>query len=83
MKYFHGILSMVLGVFSLYVMLFKKELIVINPRDLNFILGFGILLLAIIFFSFMLFEEKQEEVSQLRKIVNYLNTELFDRQKLK
>lgn len=71
MKHVHGIFSIISALASMYLMFFKKDLIVINPGDINFILGFGMLLIGIIFISFMMFEEKQEEVSELRKKMRY------------
>ena len=66
MKLFFAILSMISAFTSAYLMFFKKEIVVINPRDINLILGFGMMLIGIIFISFMLYEEKQEELNKLR-----------------
>jgi hypothetical protein len=67
MKHFHGILCIITALFSAYIMFFKKDIIKINPGDLNFILGFGVLLISIIFMSFMLYEEKQEELEKIKR----------------
>jgi uncharacterized protein YpmB len=67
MKHFHGILCIITALASAYIMFFKKDLIEINPGDLNLILGFGVLLISIIFMSFMLYEEKQEELEKIKR----------------
>ena len=66
MKHVHGIFSMISAFASMYLMFFKKDIIVINPGDINLILGFGMLLMGIIFISFMMFEEKQEELEKIK-----------------
>jgi ribose/xylose/arabinose/galactoside ABC-type transport system permease subunit len=63
MKIVNGIISVVLGLLSLYMMFVKAK----NDIDLG--IGFGILLMAIIFMCFMLLEEQKEEVERLRKII--------------
>lgn len=68
MKHFYGFLSIVSALASCYLMFFKAEPVTINPGDLNLVLGFGLLLIGIIFISFMLYEEKQEEVEKLKQI---------------
>ena len=63
MKMLNGIISVLLGLLSLYMMFVKAK----NDIDLG--IGFGILLMAIIFMCFMLLEEQKEEVERLRKII--------------
>lgn len=63
MKTFNGIISVLLGFISLYLMFFKAQ----NDQDI--ILGFGVLLMSIIFMCFMLLEERKEEVERLRQII--------------
>jgi cbb3-type cytochrome oxidase subunit 3 len=60
MKLLNGIISVFLGIGSLYMMFIKAQ------TDQDFILGFGLLLMAIIFLCFMLLEERKEEVERLR-----------------
>ena len=63
MKLFHGIVSVLLGIAALYLMFIKAE------TDQDFILGFGVLLMSIIFMCFMLLEERKDEVEQLRHTI--------------
>jgi hypothetical protein len=63
MKVLNGIISVLLGIGSLYMMFIKAQ------TDQDFILGFGLLLMAIIFMCFMLLEERKEEIEQLRHII--------------
>jgi heme/copper-type cytochrome/quinol oxidase subunit 4 len=63
MKLFHGIVSVLLGLAALYLMFIKAE------TDMDFILGFGVLLMSIIFMCFMLLEERKDEVEQLRHTI--------------
>ena len=63
MKVFHGVISVLLGVAALYLMFIKAE------TDQDFILGFGVLLMSIIFMCFMLLEERKDEVEQLRHTI--------------
>jgi hypothetical protein len=67
MKIFNGILSIVLLIGSMYMMFFVKE-VNINLRDLPVILGFGLMMMGMIFFLFMLLEERKEEIDQLKQI---------------
>lgn len=60
MKVVNGIISVILGIGSLYEMFIKAQ------TDQDFILGFGLLLMAIIFMCFMIMEEQKEEVERLR-----------------
>ena len=63
MKVFNGIISVLLGLAALYLMFIKAE------TDQDFILGFGVLLMSIIFMCFMLLEERKDEVEQLRHTI--------------
>jgi hypothetical protein len=63
MKTFNGIISVLLGFISLYLMFFKAQ------NDQEIIYGFGVLLMSIIFMCFMLLEERKEEVERLRQII--------------
>ena len=60
MKVVNGIISVLLGLGSLYVMCIKAQ------TDQDFIMGFGLLLFAIIFMCFMIMEEQSERIEQLR-----------------
>ncbi len=63
MKLFHGIVSVLLGLAALYLMFISSE------TDQDIILGFGVLLMSIIFMCFMLLEERKDEVEQLRHTI--------------
>jgi Ca2+/Na+ antiporter len=60
MKIVNGFISVLLGVLSLYVMFFKAK------SDVEIGIGFGLLLLAVIFLCFMMLEEQKEEIEMLR-----------------
>jgi len=60
MKMLNGIISVLLGLAALYLMFIKAE------TDQDMILGFGVLLMSIIFICFMLLEELKDEVEELR-----------------
>ena len=60
MKLLNGIISVLLGLAALYLMFIKAE------TDQDIILGFGVLLMSIIFMCFMLLEERKDEVEELR-----------------
>ena len=60
MKVLNGIISVLLGIGSLYMMFIKAQ------NDVEFGIGFGILLMAIIFMCFMIMGEQKEEVERLR-----------------
>jgi heme/copper-type cytochrome/quinol oxidase subunit 4 len=60
MKSLNGIISVLLGLVALYLMFIKAE------TDQDIILGFGVLLMSIIFMCFMLLEERKDEVEELR-----------------
>jgi len=63
MKVLNGIISVLLGIGSLYMMFIKAQ------TNQDFILGFVLLLMAIIFMCFMIMEEQKEEIEQLRYTV--------------
>ncbi len=63
MKAFNGIISVLLGLTSLYLMFIKAK------TDMEFIGGFGVMLMSIIFMLFMLLEERKDEVEQLRHTI--------------
>jgi cbb3-type cytochrome oxidase subunit 3 len=63
MKAFNGIISVLLGLTSLYLMFIKAK------TDMEFIGGFGVMLMSIIFMCFMLLEERKDEVEQLRHTI--------------
>ena len=63
MKIVNGSVSALLGLLSLYLMFVKAK------TDVEMGIGFGVLLMAIIFMCFMLLEEQKEEVERLRKII--------------
>ncbi len=63
MKTLNGIISVLLGFISLYVMFVWAE----NDAELG--LGFGVLLTSIIFLLFVIVEEQKEEVGRLRQII--------------
>ena len=68
MKIFNGILSIALLLCSMYMMFFVRD-IKMNMGDLPFVLGFGVMLLGMIFFLFMLLEERKEEIDTLKQII--------------
>lgn len=63
MKTLNGIISVLLGLASMYLMFFKAQ------TDQDIIYGFGVLLMSIIFMCFMLLEERKEEIERLRHII--------------
>ena len=63
MKHFNGIMSVLLGLTSLYLMFIKAE------NDTEFVAGFGVMLMSIIFMLFMLMEERNEQISELRHTI--------------
>ena len=71
MKYFNAVISIFLLTSAIYVMVEVRD-ITMNMNDLPMILGFGIMLMGIIFFLFMLLEERKEEIEKLRKIITHL-----------
>jgi hypothetical protein len=63
MKILNGIISVLLGLLSLYMMFVKAR------TNVELGVGFGVLLMSIIFMCFMLLEESKEEVERLRRII--------------
>jgi hypothetical protein len=63
MKLFNGIISIALGLTSLYLMFINAK------TDQDFIVGFVVLMASIIFMLFMLMEERNEEISKLRHTI--------------
>ena len=63
MKLFNGIISVLLGLTSLYLMFINAK------TDMEFIAGFGVMLMSIIFICFMLLEERKDEIEKLRQII--------------
>ena len=60
MKLLSGIISVVLGFVSLFIMFVKAK------SDVEMGVGFGVLLAAIIFIFFMIMEEQKQEIERLR-----------------
>ncbi len=60
MKTFNGIISVLLGLTSLYLMFIKAK------TDMEFVCGFVVMMASIIFMLFMLMEERNDEISNLR-----------------
>jgi heme/copper-type cytochrome/quinol oxidase subunit 4 len=63
MKLINGIISVLLGLGALYLMFIKAK------TDTEFVVGFGVMLMSIVFMCFMLLEERNEEISKLRQII--------------
>ena len=63
MKIINGIISVVLGFVSLFIMFVKAK------SDVEMGVGFGVLLVAIVFMCFMIMEEQKEEVERLRGLI--------------
>ena len=63
MKVLNGIISVVLGFVSLFIMFVKAK------SDVEMGVGFGVLLTAIIFMCFMIMEEQKQEVERLRGLI--------------
>lgn len=63
MKIINGIISVVLGFVSLYIMFVKAK------SDVEMGIGFGVLLAATVFMCFMIMEEQKEEVERLRGLI--------------
>ena len=63
MKLLSGIISVVLGFVSLFIMFVKAK------TDVEMGVGFGVLLAAIIFICFMIMEEQKQEIERLRGLI--------------
>lgn len=60
MKIANGIISVLLGVLALYLMFINAK------TDQDFIVGFGVMMTSMIFFLFMIIEERNEEIKRLK-----------------
>jgi uncharacterized membrane protein (GlpM family) len=60
MKILNGIISVVLGFTSLYLMFVTPQ------TDQDFIIGFLVLVMSIVFMCFMIMGEQKEEIERLR-----------------
>jgi uncharacterized membrane protein (GlpM family) len=67
MKILNGIISVLLGVLSLYLMF------VTSQTDQDIILGFIVLLTSVIFMCFMIMGEQTEEIEKLRSTIFKIN----------
>jgi uncharacterized membrane protein (GlpM family) len=67
MKILNGIISVLLGVLSLYLMFVKAQ------TDQDIILGFIVLLTSVIFMCFMIMGEQTEEIEKLRSTIFRIN----------
>ena len=65
MKVLNGIISVVLGLLSLYLMFIKAQ------TNQDIMIGFTVLLAAVVFMSFMIIEEQKEEIEDLRQVIRY------------
>lgn len=63
MKAFNGIISVLLGLTSLYLMFIRAK------TDIEFVYGFMVMMGSIIFMLFMLMEERNEEIAQLKRTI--------------
>lgn len=63
MKTFNGIMSVLLGLLSMYLMFIWAK------TDMDFVCGFLVLIMAALFLLFMIIEERNEEISQLRRTI--------------
>lgn len=64
MKVFHGIMSVLLSLSSVYLMFIWAK------TDMDFVCGFLVLIMAALFLMFMIIEERNEEISRLRRILD-------------
>jgi heme/copper-type cytochrome/quinol oxidase subunit 4 len=67
MKILNGIISVLLGVLSLYLMFLTPQ------TDQDIVLGFMVLLISIIFMCFMIMGEQTEEIEKLRSTIFRIN----------
>ena len=63
MKTFNGIMSVLLGLASMYLMFIWAK------TDMDFVCGFMVLMMAALFLMFMILEERNEEIKQLRRTI--------------
>lgn len=64
MKVFNGIMSVLLGLTSLYLMFIWAG------TDMDFVCGFLVLVMSALFLLFMIIEERNEEINRLRNIID-------------
>jgi uncharacterized membrane protein (GlpM family) len=67
MKILNGIISVLLGVLSLYLMFLTPQ------TDQDIVLGFMVLLISIIFMCFMIIGEQKDEIEELRSTIFKIN----------
>jgi uncharacterized membrane protein (GlpM family) len=67
MKILNGVISVLLGVLSLYLMFLTPQ------TDQDIILGFMVLLVSIIFMCFMIIGEQKDEIEELRNTLFKIN----------
>jgi hypothetical protein len=63
MKLFHGIVSVLLGLTALYLMFIRAK------TDVDFVMGFMVLLMSIIFMCFMIMGEQKDDIERLRQVI--------------
>lgn len=63
MKVFNGIMSVLLGLTSAYLMFIWAK------TDMDFVCGFLVLIMAALFLMFMIVEERNEEISELKRTI--------------
>jgi 4-amino-4-deoxy-L-arabinose transferase-like glycosyltransferase len=63
MKLFNGIMSVLLGLVSMYLMFIWAK------TDMDFVCGFLVLIMAALFLMFMIVEERNEEIERLRRLI--------------
>lgn len=70
MKTFNGIISVLLGLLSMYLMFIKAE------TDMDFISGFVVMMASIIFMLFTIMEERNDEIGRLRRVLENMNNKI-------
>jgi hypothetical protein len=68
MKILNGIISVVLGFISLYLMFVKAQ----NDQDI--IIGFLTLMMSVVFMCFMIMGEQKDEIEKLRNTISRINS---------
>jgi uncharacterized membrane protein (GlpM family) len=71
MKFLNGVISVLLGVLSLYLMFLTPQ------TDQDIILGFMVLLISIIFMCFMIIGEQKDEIEELRNTLFKINDIMY------
>lgn len=64
MKVLNGIISVLLGLLSMYLMFIWAK------TDMDFVCGFLVLIMSALFLMFMILEERNEEIERLRQIID-------------